>query len=192
MLTGRNEWIAIGALILWIAFVPCPYAMKEFFASPIGKVVALGAVIYTWKYVSSPVAILLLVAFLRSGSIREFLDESGLTPPSVPTATNAANEYKCPDEFTYVADKKMCMKGNESKAPECMDSSMMWDSTVAKCISKTPTNPEPTTSAGGPAGGTTPGAMAANNEIANAMSVTPPTTESFTPYGGKEKDFAPL
>ena len=191
MLSGRNEWIAIALLIVYIAFVPCPYAMKEFFGTPIGKVVALGAVVYAWKYVSMPVSILLLVAFLRSGAIREYLDETGLTPGSVPTPSTAANDYKCPDEFTYIAEKMMCMKGNESKAPECTDSSMMWDSTVGKCISKSPSNPEPSSGAGGPAGGSTPGAMAAKNEIANTM--PPPTvSEPFTPYGGKEKDFAPL
>ena len=193
MLTGRNEWLAIGALILYIAFVPCPYAMKQFFGSPVGKVVALGAVIYAWKFVSCPVAILLLVAFLRSGAIREYLDEGGLTPPSAPTESGAENDYTCPSEYTYVAEKMMCMKGNESKNPECKDASMTWDSTVGKCVSK-PTPPSaPTTSSGGPPGGTTPGAMAAKNEMANAMSSPPPSsTESFTPYGGKEKDFAPL
>ena len=82
----------------------------------------------------------------------------------------------------------MCMKGNESKNPECKDASMTWDSTVGKCVSK-PTTPS---SSGGPPGGTTPGAMAAKNEMANAMSSPPSTTEPFTPYGGKEKDFAPL
>ena len=191
MLSGRNEWIAIALLIVYIAFVPCPYAMKEFFGTPIGKVVALGAVVYAWKYVSMPVSILLLVAFLRSGAIREYLDETGLTPGSVPTPSTAANDYRCPAEFTYIAEKMMCMKGNESKAPECMDSSMMWDSTVGKCISKMPSNPEPSMGSGGPTGGTTPGAMAAKNELANTMP-PPPVTESFTPYGGKEKDFAPL
>lgn len=187
MLTGRNEWLAIGALILYIAFVPCPYWMKQFFASPIGKVVALGAVIYAWKYVSCPVAILLLVAFLRSGSLREYLEgETGMTPPSVPTATTSTNDYTCPSEYTYVAEKKMCMKGNESMNPQCTDSSMMWDTTVGKCVSK------PTT---GPSGGTSPGSMAAMNEMANAsaeMSTPPMSKESFTPYGGKGKDeFAP-
>ena len=191
MLSGRNEWIAIAILIAYIAFVPCPYAMKEFFGTPVGKIVGLGAVVYAWKFVSMPVSILLLVAFLRSGAIREYLDETGLTPGSVPTSSTAANDYKCPDEFTYVAEKMMCMKGNESKPPECTDSSMMWDSTVGKCISKSPSNPEPSSGAGGPAGGSTPGAMAAKNEIANTM--PPPTvSEPFTPYGGKEKDFAPL
>lgn len=183
MLTGRNEWIAIGILILYIAFVPCPYAMKEFFGTPIGKVVALGAVVYAWKYVSAPVAILLLVAFMRSGAVREFMDETGVS---------SSNNYKCADGFAYSSDKKMCTKGDETKEPECTDSAMKWSAADGMCVSKPA---EPKASAGGPEGGSTPGAMAAKNEIANTMastSVTPPTTESFTPYGGKDKDFAPL
>jgi hypothetical protein len=170
--------------------------MKQFFASPIGKAVALGVVIYAWKYVSCPVAILLLVAFLRSGAIREYLEaDTGLTPPEAPTSATAANDYSCPSEYTYVAEKMMCMKGNESKNPDCNDASMTWDSMVGKCVSKPTTGSEPsvTTSSGGPPGGTTPGAMAAKNEMANATSTPPSTTESFTPYGGKAKqEFAPL
>lgn len=197
MLTGRNEWIAIGALILYIAFVPCPYSVKQFLASPVGKVVALGAVIYAWKFVSAPVSILLLVAFLRSGSMREYLEgETGMTPPSAPKESTAANDYSCPTEYTYVAEKMMCMKGNESKNPECKDSSMTWDSMVGKCVSKpsdTGAPPASPPSSAGPPGGTSPGAMAAMNEMANS---TPPATtavESFTPYGGKAKqEFAPL
>jgi len=183
MLTGQNEWIAIGALILWIAFVPCPYQMKQFFASPIGKVIALGTVVYAWKYVSCPVAILLLVAFLRSGSLREYLEsETGVTLP----ATMSTNDYSCPSEYTYSVEKMMCAKGNETKNPTCNDPSMIWDSTVGKCVTK------PTTGAGGPSGGTSPGAMAAINEMANNAPPSTPPKESFTPYGGKEKDFAPL
>jgi hypothetical protein len=159
--------------------------MKEFFATPIGKAIALGAVVYAWKYVSAPVAILLLVAFMRSGAIREYLDESGMTE------TSTANNYKCPDGFTYSVEKKMCTKGDETREPECTDSTMMWNSGEGKCVARTKTE-EPTTSAGGPAGGTTPGAMAAKNEMANSMP-PPPVTESFTPYGGKAKqEFAPL
>lgn len=180
MLTGRNEWIAIAALILYIAFVPCPYEMKQFFASPIGKVVALGTVVYVWKYVSCPVAILLLVAFLRSGSLREYLEaETGVTPPAMST------DYKCPDEFMYSADKKMCTKGTETATPMCNDATMTWDATEGKCKSST------TSSNGGPAGGTTPGAVSAQMEMANASQ--PTTVESFTPYS-KEKaggEFAP-
>jgi hypothetical protein len=180
MLTGRNEWIAIAALILYIAFVPCPYEMKQFFASPIGKVVALATVVYAWKYVSCPVAILLLVAFLRSGSMREYLEgETGMTPP--PTTST---DYKCPDEFIYSVDKKTCEKGTETRPPTCNDATMSWDAMEGKCKSSS-------TSHGGPAGGTTPGAVSAQMEMANASK--PTTVESFTPYS-KEKaggEFAP-
>jgi len=180
MLSGRNEWIAVAALIAYVSLVPCPYAMKEFFSSTLGKMVALGAVVYAWKYVSQLVAVLLLVAFLRSGAIREFLDESGMTAPS------SEPEYKCPDGYTYASDKKMCTKGTEVRAPECNDKSMMWDSSKGACVPKTP----PSTSSGGPPGGTTPGAMAAKNELANTMPPVPPISESFESYAGKDKNFA--
>jgi hypothetical protein len=183
LLSGRNEWIAITVLIAYISLVPCPYAMKEFFSSTLGKMVALGAVVYAWKYVSQIVSVLLLVSFLRSGAIREFLDESGMSTPP------AASEYKCPDEYMYATDKKMCTKGTEVRAPECNDSSMMWDSSKGACVPKTPT-PPPSTSSGGPPGGTTPGAMAAKNELANTMPPVPPVTESFESYAGKDKNFA--
>lgn len=196
MLSARNEWIAIGVLLVIIAFVPCPMALKEFYGTPIGKAAVVAAVVYTWKYVSQIVAVLLILMVLRGSSIREFLDEAGMTPPSAPSP--GAGEFKCPDEFVYVAERKMCMKGNESMPPECQDSSMMWDSEEGACISKSPSTPPPSTDMpnGGPMGGTTPGAAAAQNEMANAMattSVTSPTVESFTPYGGKAMgDFAPV
>jgi len=190
MISGRNEWIAIGVLIVYIAFIPCPGFMTEFFSSSVGKMVALGIVVYAIKYVSVPVALLMFIALDRKGAIREYLDESGLTTPSVPTATNAPNEFTCPDGFTYVNEKMMCMKGNESKTPQCADVSMTWDSMVGKCISKAGANQEP--SGGGPEGGSTPGAMAAKNELANSAGPTSPK-ELFTPYTGKGKqEFAPL
>jgi hypothetical protein len=183
LLSGRNEWIAITVLIAYISLGPCPYAMKEFFSSTLGKIVALGAVVYTWKYVSQIVSVLLLVSFLRSGAIREFLDESGMSAPP--------SEYKCPDEYMYAVDKKMCMKGTDMRPPECNDKNTIWDSSKGVCVPKNPpsTTPPPTSS-GGPPGGTTPGAMAANNELANTMPPVPPVTESFESYGGKAKNFA--
>lgn len=185
LLSGRNEWIAVAALIAWVSLVPCPYAMKEFFSSVLGKIVALGAVVYAWKYISQLVSILLLVAFLRSGAIREFLDESGMSAPP------GESEYKCPNEFMYVSDKKMCAKGTEVRAPECNDTSMMWDSSKGSCVPKSPT-PPPSSSSAGPTGGTTPGAMAAKNEMANTTPPVPPISESFESYGGKDKNFSPV
>ena len=181
MLTGRNEWIAIGILIAFLAFVPTPAVLKDFLSSPVGKLVALGTIVYAWKYVSCPVAILLLVVFLRSGAVREYLDETGVSP---------SNNYKCADGFAYSSDKKTCTKGDETKEPECTETTMKWSAAEGKCVAKPAEQPK--TGAGGPEGGSTPGAMAAKNELANSMPPTPPVTESFTPYGGKDKDFAPL
>jgi hypothetical protein len=193
MLSERNELIASAILIVYISFVPCHSMLREFFATPVGKAIALGVFVYVYKYVSCVVAVLLLVNFLRSGGVREYLDETGLTPGSVPTSSAAPDEYSCPEGFTYVDAKKMCMKGNDAKPPVCADSSMMWNSDVAKCISKAPSNPEPTTGNGGPEGGSTPGAMAAKNELKNMLPSSMPTKEAFTPYAGKEtNDFAPL
>jgi len=165
MLTGRNEWIAIAALILYIAFVPCPYQMKQFFATPIGKVVALSVFVYAWKYVSCPVAILLLVAFMRSGSLREYLEgETGMTPSA--SMTN----FKCPDEFIYSADKKMCTKGTETRPPMCTDMTMTWDAESGTCKS------------------TSTAAAAAAADMSK-----PTTVESFTPYSKQKEggEFAP-
>jgi hypothetical protein len=179
MLTGRNEWIAIAALILYIAFIPCPGVMTAFFSSSIGKMVALGVIVYVLKYVSIPVAILMLVAVDRKGALREYLEgETGMTPPAMST------DFKCPDEFIYSADKKMCTKGTETRPPTCDDATMTWDSAEGKCKSSATSN-------GGPEGGTTPGAVSAQMEMANASK--PTTVESFTPYS-KEKaggEFAP-
>jgi hypothetical protein len=162
--------------------------MKQVFASPIGKVVALGAVIYVWKFVSVPVAVLLLVAFLRSGAMREYMEEeTGMAP-------TPADNYKCPPEFVYDSSEKMCTKGSEKMPPECTDSSMMWDASSGKCIAKPTSAAEASTSAG-PPGGTTPGAMAAANDMANTMpSGSPPIAEGFTPYSGKKEkgEFAPV
>lgn len=191
MLTGRNEWVAIAVLIVYIAFIPCPGFMTVFFSSSIGKMVALGVIVYVLKYVSIPVAILMLVAVDRKGALREYLEEeTGMSPTTAATAAVSTNDYTCPSEYTYDATEMMCKKGNETKNPTCNNPSMTWDSMVGKCVSK------PTTDAGGPPGGTTPGQMQANNDMMNAAASTstlPPTTEPFVPYGGKKNDnFASL
>lgn len=186
MLSGRNEWIAIGVLIAYIAFIPCPYAMKEFFGTAVGKTLALGAVVYVWKYVSEPIALLVLVAFLRSGAIREFADDASMIPM---TATDS--EFKCPDEFLFDTSSKQCKKGSEMKMPECSDPAKTWNLERGVCVSKSDPTPTPPASAGagGPAGGST-GSAAAMAAMDAEMPST--TTENFTPYGGVDAGFSPV
>lgn len=131
-LSQRNEWIVLGALIAYIALVPCPYAMKEFFSSAIGKMLALGTVVFVWKYVSEVVAVLLLVAFLRSGAVREYLENP--TPMCGVGQTMDSTTGKCKD------------------MPATPTSSAPSSQVVL-------TAPPPTST--GPPGGSTPGAAAA-------------------------------
>jgi hypothetical protein len=131
-LSQQNEWIAIGALIAYISLVPCPYAMKEFFSSAIGKIVALSTVVFVWKYVSELLAVLVLVAFLRSGAVREYLDASTPTMPSCPPG--------------------QMMDTSTNKCKDVPTTSQMSSSQVV--LTAPPTAP-------GPPGGSTPGGAAA-------------------------------
>ena len=167
MLTGRNEWIAIAALILYIAFIPCPGVMTAFFSSSIGKMVALGVIVYVLKYVSIPVAILMLVAVDRKGALREYMED--MTPPA-----SEGNNFKCPSEFIYDAGKKKCTKGMETKDPECNDSSMTWDAASGMCKSTTTSTSTETP----------PGSMAAMADMKK--------TEQFTGYSKEKEKFAPV
>jgi hypothetical protein len=131
-LSQRNEWIVLGALIAYIALVPCPYAMKEFFSSAIGKMLALGTVVFVWKYVSEVVAVLVLVAFLRSGAVREYLENP--TPTCGVGQTMDSTTGKCKD-----IPATPTSEGPKSQVVL--------------------TSPPPTST--GPPGGSTPGAAAA-------------------------------
>ena len=64
-LTRNTEWAIIAALIAYIAFTPGVQAIKDLLAKPIGKAVALAAIVAVWKFVSPIIAILLTISFVR-------------------------------------------------------------------------------------------------------------------------------
>ena len=64
-LTRNTEWAIIGALILYIAFTPGVQAIKDLLAKPVGKAVALAAIVAVWKFVSPIIAILLTISCVR-------------------------------------------------------------------------------------------------------------------------------
>ena len=168
-LSQRNEWIAVGALILYIAFVPTLPAVRDFLGSALGKVAGLAAIVYTWKYVSEPVAILLVVALLRAGAIREFADDASMKPDVT---------QHCEAGYELTKDKK-CKKGDETKAPIECTASQEWDG-VSKCKEKVVETKSEGGGAPGPAGGTT-GAAAATAALSAAPSPPGMTVESFSP-----------
>lgn len=170
-LSQRNEWIAVGALILYIAFVPTIPAIRDFLGSALGKVAGLAAIVYVWKYVSEPVAILLVVVLLRAGAIREFADDASMKPDVT---------QHCEKGYEMTKDKKCkSATGTETKSPIECTSSQEWDG-IGKCIDKAPPKSE---GAPGPDGGTT-GAAAATAALSASPSPPGMTVESFT---GNEK-----
>jgi len=64
-LARNTEWALIGGLILYIAFTPGVQLVKDILAKPLGKVAALAAIVYVWKFVSPIIAILLTISFVR-------------------------------------------------------------------------------------------------------------------------------
>jgi len=115
MLSSRNEWIVVGAMIAYLAFVPSLQIVRDLLATPVGKALGLAGIVYVHKYISCPVALLLVIAYVRcAGSSWE-----GFTTPSAtvqPTCT-------CPDGYAYDSVAKECkptssMSGSVPPPPE--------------------------------------------------------------------------
>lgn len=86
-LSTKNEWIAVGLLSLYVAFVPQIPMAREFMATGVGRLAAMASVIFTWKYVSELVAVLLAIIYVRCmlSPIWEGLEmpATTVTPPTV-------------------------------------------------------------------------------------------------------------
>ena len=100
MLSSRNEWILIGLLIAYLAFIPSLQMVRDILATSIGKAVALAAIVYVYKYVSCSAALLLVIGYVRCGCINR---EMFTTPTTTvqPTVT-------CPDGYAYDAVSTEC------------------------------------------------------------------------------------
>ena len=100
MLSRTNEMIAVGALILYLAFVPSLQVVRDLLSTSVGKALALAGIVYVHQKVSCPLALLLVVAYLRCcGSSWE-----GFTTPTTtvePTCT-------CSNGYAYDSVTKKC------------------------------------------------------------------------------------
>ena len=101
MLSSRNEWIVVGVLIAYLAFIPSLQIVRDLLATPIGKAAALAAIVYVHKYVSCPVALLLVIAYVRCAR------SGGLEMFTTPTAT-VQPTCTCPDGYAYDSVSKEC------------------------------------------------------------------------------------
>lgn len=100
MLSSRNEWIVVGVLIAYLAFIPSLQIIRDLLATPIGKALGLAGIVYVYKYVSCPAALLLVIAYVRcAGTSREMFTTPTMTVQ--PTCT-------CPDGYAYDSVAKEC------------------------------------------------------------------------------------
>lgn len=132
MLSSRNEWIVVGALIAYLAFIPSLQIVRDLLATPVGKALALAGIVYVHKYISCPVALLLVIGYVRCmGSSWE-----GFTTPTTivqPTCT-------CPDGYAYDSVAKEC------KASSSMSGSVPPEPSVGSTTGASVSMPPPNSS----------------------------------------------
>jgi hypothetical protein len=140
-LVGTSEWIVIGVLILYVAFTPGFPVVRQFLSTGVGKAVGLAAIVAVWKYVSHPVALLLLVNYVRCSGMREFMEN----PSGAPANTH------CKEGETFENGQcKNNITGQFTPATICVPP-QVWDATAQACMGSsaapttagTPTTPPP-------------------------------------------------
>ena len=83
MRLSQTELILVGLIIAYVAFfsTPPPSHIKDFFSSPVGKILALLGVLYVSVYQSLIIGVFLAIAFAMTvTSVTEYLDEKEQSP----------------------------------------------------------------------------------------------------------------
>jgi hypothetical protein len=99
-LKQTTEWALLAALIVYIAFTSGFQVVKSVLATPLGKAAGLAVIIYVYKYVSCPIALLLLVSFMRCATWNTWEMFSGAESActcETPGATWDATTKTCKD-----------------------------------------------------------------------------------------------
>jgi hypothetical protein len=160
-LSTNAELIVLGVLILYIAFTPGIPVIRQFLSTSVGKAAGLVAIIYVWKYVSEPVALLLTVNFVRCAGMREYLVD--MPPPSM-------SEKNCPEGYTL--KEGTCKKEGSPDKPAtvCADPNPKWDAKAEKCV------PNDAVITVGTAGST--------GSMVQTPTTPPATVDKFADYAG--------
>lgn len=197
-LTKTTEWILVAALIAVISFNVAYQPVRQFLATPVGRLIGLAVIVYVWKYASAILAILLAIRFIQCafGVMERFQDNQ----KTEATCT-------CEDGFTFDSLTKMCKNSQGAVKPPVActcPQGYSYDATTKECTQTSsmagpvPPTPEPTgaTSATpapaestGPvtstAPMTTPGAaqaMASTTPPPPPVTTGPAAKEGFTGY----------
>lgn len=198
----QTEWAVIAALVLFMSFTPGFAPVRTLLSTPMGRLVALVAIVYVYKFVSPVIALLLAIHVARCtrmGSVWEGVDETLAEPTEM---------CECDGGFTYNSGTKMCEKvGAEPKKPircACVPGEE-WDATEKKCKQKVvasapPPAPPPASMPSSATGGAdlatvqamaasappsavpeTTGSAAAAQMASTPTTTAPPVPEKFTP-----------
>jgi hypothetical protein len=98
----NTEYAIVGALIVYTVFLPAVPMVRQLLSSSVGVAAGIALVYWVAKTVSLPLALVVLVAVIRSSSavIREHLDCS-----------------ECPAGYTFNTDSKACKKEGATDIP---------------------------------------------------------------------------
>lgn len=162
MRLSRNTELAIvGVLIVVLASGAMTGIVSRFLSTTIGRIVGLAAIVYTWKYVSPVISLLLLVGYVRCSSrVMEGFD------------TAATTTCSCAPGFTWDGEAKKCKKGTETQDPigcTCV-TGKTWDPIEKKCV-----NPPGSSSAVSPMESSKAAEITPPGPVTNTNTITSPT-----------------
>lgn len=122
-LSQNTEYAVVGALIVYSVFMPSFGIVRQLFSSSVGVAAGIALVYWVAKTVSVPLALVVLVAVVRSSAavLREHLDCT-----------------ECPPDYKFDDKTKKCKKDGATDvdpscaAPKGMDSTTPPPPTPAK------------------------------------------------------------
>lgn len=163
MRLSRNTELAIvGVLIVVLASGAMTGVVSRFLSTTLGRIIGLAAIVYTWKYVSPVISLLLLVGYIRCSSrIMEGFD------------TAATTTCSCAPGFTWDGESKKCKKGTEIQDPigcTCV-TGKTWDPIEKKCVDP----PGSTSAAVSPMESTNVAEITPPGPVTNTNTITSPT-----------------
>ena len=127
MLSARNEMIAVGVLIVYLAFGPSLPVVRDLLSTPVGKVAALAGIVYVYKCVSCSLALLLVVWYVKGNSWEGFTTPTTTVQPTI----------TCPDGYAYDSMSKEC------KPTSAMSGSVPPESTPSSSMGASVSTPPP-------------------------------------------------
>lgn len=119
MRLSRNTLIAVGAIIVYIAFFsnPPPSHIQNFLESPIGHMVMLLLILYTAAYQSLIVAVFLGIAYIMTARrVTEYMDEKQQDPEGKETPAQPTSEGVPPPAVTGAL--KDLLKKGDTRLPQ--------------------------------------------------------------------------